>query len=485
MILPNKVETKTTLLKKVLTFFLPLLIIPIAMVVVFYYNYTNALIKNEVIHDAINNIKMITNALDIENYLKRERKKFPDIFILPNPNKTALNDIPYERDMSHIKDRINFILKSNDTKLYHDKKEEFMIKPIVKDGKITAFAVIDYKHTIENKLANTNQTFMFIILIVVFIFFITVILSIIFTFQITNPIKEFIEGIRNISKSNKLQKINIVTDDEIYILVKAFNNMIDQLIKSQEEITKFNETLQWNIEEEVQKNRQKDQQMLQQSRLAQMGEMISMIAHQWRQPLSAISSITASLEIRAQLNTLDNKTIIELAENISKYSQHLSTTIDDFREFFKSYKEKKETTYTELVESALGIIETSITNKNIKLYKELHSTNVFLTYPNEIKQVILNLLKNTEDVLIENNIDNPKITIKTYDNTLLVCDNGGGVPKDIIDKIFDPYFSTKRKKDGTGLGLYMSKTIIEQHCGGKLTVSNDSEGAVFKIELYN
>jgi len=484
MILSNKFKTKTTLLKKVLTFFLPLLIVPIAMVVIFYYNYTNALIKNEVIRDATNDIEMISHALDIENYLKKEKQnKFPDIFILDISTNTIIKNMPYQENMGYIKKYIHNMLKTKNMALYHNKKYSFMIKPIVKNGKIAAFAVINYKHTIENKLANTNQTFLFIILIVVFIFFITVILSIIFAFQITNPIKEFIEGIRNISKKSKPHKINIVTDDEISILVEAFNNMMEQLSKSQLEITQFNETLQRKIEEEVQKNRQKDQQMLQQSRLAQMGEMISMIAHQWRQPLSAISSISASLEIRAQLNKLDQKDIIKLAENISKYSQHLSSTIDDFREFFKSHKEKKETTYNELVESALGIIEISITNKNIHLVKELHSTKVFFTYPNEIKQVILNLLKNTEDILIEKNISNPTITIKTYDNTLLVSDNGGGVPEDIIDKIFDPYFSTKTKKDGTGLGLYMSKTIIEQHCGGKLTVSNNAEGAVFKIEL--
>jgi len=485
MILSDKHQTKTTLLKKVLTFFLPLLIIPISMVVIFYYNYTNALIKNEVIRDAITNIKMITHALDIDTYLKKEKhiKRLPDIFILGASPQEILKNRPYQENLNHIATTIDSILKTKNSKLYHDKKNGFMIKPILKNDKIIAFAVVNYKHTIESKLANTNQTFLFILLIVVFIFFITVILSIIFAFQITNPIKELIEGIRKISKSSKPQKIEIVTDDEIYILVNAFNNMMEELSKSQQEISRFNATLQRKIEEEVQKNRQKDQQMLQQSRLAQMGEMISMIAHQWRQPLSAISSISASLEVQAQLNTLENSTVIELSENISKYSQHLSSTIDDFREFFKSHKEKKETSYTELIESALGIIGISITNKNITLTKELHSTALFFTYPNEIKQVILNLLKNTEDILIEKNIPNPKITIQTYDNILLVKDNGGGVPEEIIDKIFDPYFSTKTQKDGTGLGLYMSKIIIEKHCGGTLSVSNDEEGAVFKIEL--
>ena len=194
------------------------------------------------------------------------------------------------------------------------------------------------------------------------------------------------------------------------------------------------------------------------------------------------------------LSKLDKNVAIELSDKISSYAQHLSSTIDDFREFFKTNKEKRKISYTVLVQSVLGIIEESIENKNITLVKELNSDIIFYTYPNEIKQVILNLIKNAEDVLLEKEIKNPTITITTKDNILSISDNGGGVSKDIIDKIFDPYFSTKTKKDGTGLGLYMSKTIIEEHCGGSLSVSNDviidqdgkpSSGAVFTIELRN
>jgi signal transduction histidine kinase len=105
------------------------------------------------------------------------------------------------------------------------------------------------------------------------------------------------------------------------------------------------------------------------------------------------------------------------------------------------------------------------------------------TYPNEVKQVILKLIKNAEDILIENNITNGQITIKSNRKILEISDNGGGIPEEIISKIFDPYFSTKIKKDGTGLGLYMSKIIIEEHCGGTLSVSNDEKGAVFKTDL--
>jgi len=266
----------------------------------------------------------------------------------------------------------------------------------------------------------------------------------------------------------------------IFIIMIWFGYIDHKRLK---EILSFNEKLEKTVKEEVEKNRQKDQQIIQQSRLAQMGEMISMIAHQWRQPLAAISSTSAGLKLKAQLNKLDNKTTIELTSRISDYSQHLSSTIDDFREFFKTNKEKKETQYTSVIKSVMDIVKISIANKGIELVEELESEVRFNTYPNELKQVVLNLIKNAEDILLDKKIEGAKIIIKTVGNKLIVSDNGGGIPEDIIDKIFDPYFSTKTKKDGTGLGLYMSKTIIEDHCGGKLTVSNNEDGAVFQIEL--
>ena len=151
--------------------------------------------------------------------------------------------------------------------------------------------------------------------------------------------------------------------------------------------------------------------------------------------------------------------------------------------FLNQTKKKKETTYEELIKKVLEIIEVSIVNKNIKLITKLNCQKTFFTYPNELRQVILNLIKNAEDILTEKKIKNSTIIIETKDGILTVSDNGGGIPEDIIDKIFDPYFSTKIKKDGTGLGLYMSKTIIEEHCNGKLTVTNNKNGAKFQIKL--
>lgn len=229
--------------------------------------------------------------------------------------------------------------------------------------------------------------------------------------------------------------------------------------------------------------KEKEQLMIQQNKLAQMGEMISLIAHQWRQPLAAINASSNVIQIQTEQNKLDNEKVLELSERISKYSQHLSSTIDDFREFFKPNKVKKDTTYNELIANVLNIVEISITNQNIQLVQNLNSYDTFHTYPNELKQVLLNIITNAQDVLLERKIKNPTITIETSSEVLTISDNGEGISNDIINNIFDSNFSTKLEKNGTGLGLYMSKIIIQEHCNGKLTAFNDENGAVFKIEL--
>jgi signal transduction histidine kinase len=214
-----------------------------------------------------------------------------------------------------------------------------------------------------------------------------------------------------------------------------------------------------------------------------MGEMISMIAHQWRQPLSAIAAASGSIQLKAKRNKLTEETAIELAEKIKKFSLHLSSTIDDFRNFFKTNKQTIETDFVKILNNVLSIIEGSLERNNINLQIELNNPQVFLTFENEIKQVVLNLIKNAEDALVDSKIENPYIHIFVNNTTFIIKDNAGGISEDIIGKIFDPYFSTKTKKDGTGLGLYMSKIIIEDHCKGKIEVSNETDGAKFQITL--
>ena len=254
-----------------------------------------------------------------------------------------------------------------------------------------------------------------------------------------------------------------------------------------QEIEAWNANLESLVQAEVEKNMLKDRQMLHQSRLAQMGEMISMIAHQWRQPLSAISAASALLNLKSQLNKLDKETAGNISKDISNYAQYLSATIDDFRDFFQRDKNKEATNYTYLVKSVLSIIENSLHSHHIEIKEELLSFNSFMAYKNELKQVIINIMKNSQDVLLERKIENPYILLKSYQSedayVLEISDNGGGINEELFEKIFDPYYSTKRQKDGTGLGLYMSKIIVEEHCGGKLSCCNMPDGLCCKMEI--
>ena len=284
-------------------------------------------------------------------------------------------------------------------------------------------------------------------------------------------------------------EISLVVFIAILLIIILFSildirreNEKDRALKK---VEKINLELEKKINSAVEDSRKKDQMMFQQSRLAQMGEMLSMIAHQWRQPLSAISSTASTLKIKATLNKIDKDMIIEKSKDIVKYSKHLSSTIDDFRNFFKTKKTKEDTDLNEIIKSVLNIFNHSLENYGISLKIDLNYDKTFLSYPNEIKQVVLNIIKNAEDNFIDKEIKGAEIYIKTYEKenkpVLEILDNGGGIPKNIINKIFDPYFSTKKKKDGTGLGLYMSKVIIEEHCNGKIEVENKNNGALFRI----
>jgi PAS domain S-box-containing protein len=242
-----------------------------------------------------------------------------------------------------------------------------------------------------------------------------------------------------------------------------------------------------HLEEELKRSKEKDETLLHQSKLAQMGEMISMIAHQWRQPLTAISSTANDMYMKIMLDQYTKQYFMHKLGKINEFSMHLSQTIDDFRNFYKKDKQEECVTYTEVVRGAFDIISTSLVNKNIELHSDFQAQKKVSVLVNELRQVTLNLIKNAEDVLLERKVEDPYILVKTYDDEMYsyleVADNGGGIPEEIIHSIFDPYFSTKVKKDGTGLGLYMSKIIVEDHCHGILSVINSAEGAVFTIRL--
>ena len=248
------------------------------------------------------------------------------------------------------------------------------------------------------------------------------------------------------------------------------------------------------IKEELKK---KDTFMLQQSRLAQMGEMLSMIAHQWKQPLSAISATGISIQTSLSLEkyNLDNKKereefvafLLERLDKVAVYVQNLSQTINNFSSFYKPNKESKSLDVDSVVKKAYTLLEDSLRADEIAISFDLASSYKINMHENEFMQVILNMINNARDQLQANQIKNPSIRVKTHEDaeTIYICieDNAGGIDEEIIEEIFDPYFSTKLEKNGTGLGLYMSKVIVEDYHHGKIYAGNSIEGALFKIEL--
>jgi C4-dicarboxylate-specific signal transduction histidine kinase len=169
--------------------------------------------------------------------------------------------------------------------------------------------------------------------------------------------------------------------------------------------------------------------------------------------------------------------------------QHMSKTIDDFRNFFKPDKEKFEFNVLESINTCLSLMEGNLKSPQINVDVIANDDPVIYGYPNEFAQVILNIMNNARDAFIERNVSDPKVTIKICNNdrcvVVTVTDNAGGIPEDIINKVFDPYFTTKGPQQGTGVGLFMSKAIIEKNMGGRLRVGNIADGAEFKIEVAN
>ncbi len=275
-----------------------------------------------------------------------------------------------------------------------------------------------------------------------------------------------------------------VTTHEIQDLNISLEHRVSQKTQELEEL---NSLLEEKIADEVLKNRDKDAMMFKQMRLAQMGEMISMIAHQWRQPLSTISAIASSLKLDLILGEMDESMLHQSLDKISKHTGYLSNTIDDFRNFFNPNKLKEVRDLDLIIDQAVAIIAASIKQKNIQFTQNIHLSKKVEVFSNELMQVLLNILKNSQDAFNDKDITAPLITLHAYEDEyesfIEITDNAGGIKEEVIEHIFDPYFSTKDEKNGTGLGLYMSKIIIEEHCGGTITATNIKEGCQFKISI--
>jgi signal transduction histidine kinase len=240
------------------------------------------------------------------------------------------------------------------------------------------------------------------------------------------------------------------------------------------------------ILELIKKSKEKDKVIMQQSKLAIMGEMISMLAHQWRQPITAISTSAQGIQFKKDLGVLTDKYLKEQLLSIANITKSLSDMITSFTTFFQSDEDKQNISISSVIDNSLGIIKASLKLNNIETKISIEEDVNMYIYVSELKQVLVNIIKNAKDAIIERNIENGWIHIEfkvdKHHYIINIEDNAGGIEKEYINQVFDPYFSTK-SKNGTGLGLYMSKMIIDEHFNGLLVVKNSENGAKFSIKI--
>lgn len=270
---------------------------------------------------------------------------------------------------------------------------------------------------------------------------------------------------------------------------KRISTIIDisELKKVQKELKELNTNLEEKVQQEIAKNEHQQTIMFQQAKLAEMGSTLNMIAHQWRQPLNNISLIVNTIVIKEKKGNLELATLDELKQDFQKQINYLSNTIDDFQNFFKPKKEKEWFFINDVVISTYALMK-AIFEKNQIIFSCNIDTQVqYYGYKNELAQVVLNIFNNAKDALFENEISTKLIrvglTVTSENLVLIIGDNAGGVKNSNLGKVFEPYFSTKNKKNGTGLGLYMSKIIINDHFNGELSARNYQDGFEITIKL--
>jgi signal transduction histidine kinase len=282
---------------------------------------------------------------------------------------------------------------------------------------------------------------------------------------------QVLESIKSGNLGNRLIKdANSETLNELKFMM---NNMLDNL--------------EDKIEDEITQKLEQEQILIQQSKLASMGEMIGNIAHQWRQPLAEISAIHMNMKVRYDFEEFNKEYLNKKIKEANKLTSYMSQTISDFQNFFNPQGRRELFSINKACEDAFFIVESSLKYHNIKTTFEVLKDNEIYGFKNEYSQVILNILSNAKDIFLERKVANPyiKIEIKDGDKFVIVkiSDNGGGIEEGILNKIFEPYFTTRHKTQGTGIGLYMSKNIIERNMKGFINVRNEKYGSCFTIKV--
>lgn len=452
---------------------------------------------------AVNNILNILHLSPSIAYMYLEKEDKSSILYIGREKWELIDELPSEILQMQNSKNNTFQLFSGNKKDSSIKMISHSIMPILisgyKWGNIHAgFDADGYMQSIKNLLW---RTFLFVLVSLVFMFLVSLILGKL----IARPILNLTHLTQSVSSGNLEVQSDVGGSAEVRALSFNFNNMITQIKEAREklnsanlvleqrvhqrtkELEELNENLDIKIKQEVQKRHKQEDLLVHQSRLAAMGEMIGNIAHQWRQPLNALGLTIQNLQTAYDHDYLNAEYIDRTIKKSQRLTAQMSSTIDDFRDFFKPENQKESFNLKKSILQSVEIVEASFKNSNIDVTLDMGDDLEIYGYPSQFSQVALNLLNNAKDALLSSEKESRVISIeaKIKDTFTIISfqDNGGGIPEDIIEKVFDPYFTTKDQGQGTGIGLYMSKMIIEKNMNGILVASNGSDGAIFSIQL--
>ncbi|AXX91519.1 two-component system sensor histidine kinase [Malaciobacter molluscorum LMG 25693] len=359
------------------------------------------------------------------------------------------------------------------------------VRKILKEQALNMKEVVDENDSEIKKFINTliNELIFITFIMIIIVIFIALWMS----NYITSKIKKLLVGTKKFSQNQLDYRIEKTSEDEIGMLEKSFNDMAEQIqiyIKKEKET---NQLLEVKVKEEIEKQRKQEQMLIQQSKLAAMGEMIGNIAHQWRQPLNALGLVMQNIQFAYKTGDLDEEFIQRSVNKANMLTTNMSKTIDDFRNFFRPNKDKELFDVAKTVKKAIELMESTLQNHQINLKEDIKEDIKVYGFENEFSQSILNIISNAKDALVERKIKEAEIRIKTKQTQeeviIEIEDNAGGIKEDIKDKIFEPYFTTKEEGKGTGIGLYMTKTIIENNMQGKIFIKDIQNGISFIIKL--
>ncbi|MDX9839533.1 MAG: HAMP domain-containing protein, partial [Azoarcus sp.] len=353
--------------------------------------------------------------------------------------------------------------------------------------------------------ANTREMYKQLLFISILVVLAILPVGYFFALWLIRPIADISQAASRVAQGDLDAHVDIARQDEIGQLSRSFNQMVDALQQSRtqvrfynqaleqkvaertHELDELNRTLDQRVRDEISKRKEQETLLIHQSRLAAMGEMIGAIAHQWRQPLNALSLVMQNIRMQHRSGRLTEQSMARMQEKSEQLVQRMSSTIDDFRDFFKPDKHAVTFNLARVIQSSANIMDGVFNNHCIALTIDCDEEIEVFGIPGEFSQVILNLLSNAKDAVQDAHQASPRIHVHASrdGNRVRICvdDNGGGIAPGIMDRIYEPYFTTKTEGKGSGIGLYMSRMIVENNMHGQLAASNTGEGARFTIEL--